>query len=84
MSTIDVDNLRVGVNRMIGDGADVITTTGSFGECHTLFWDEFETLARAEVDVVVTAHTGDLEGPQGRAVYAARSYGNLHQWRWLR
>ena len=51
-STIDVDNLRDGVNRMIGDGLDVIATTGSFGEFHTLLRDEFETLARATVEVV--------------------------------
>lgn len=50
--TIDVDNLRDGVNRMIGDGLDVIATTGSFGEFHTLLRDEFETLARATVEVV--------------------------------
>lgn len=51
-STIDVDNLRAGVNRMIGDGIDVIATTGSFGEFHTLLWPEFETLARATAEVV--------------------------------
>lgn len=51
-STIDVDNLQDAVNRMIGDGADVIATTGSFGEFHTLLWDEFETLARATADAV--------------------------------
>jgi ABC-type transport system substrate-binding protein len=32
----------------------------------------------------VTAHTSDVEGPQGRAVYAIQSYGNIHQWRWVR
>lgn len=51
-STIDLDNLRDGVNRMIGDGIDVIATTGSFGEFHTLLWPEFETLARATAEVV--------------------------------
>lgn len=45
-STIDVNRLRDGVDRMIRDGADVIATTGSFGECHTLLLDEFRTLAR--------------------------------------
>lgn len=50
--TIAVDNLRDGVNRMIGDGANVITTTGSFGECHTLLFDEFKTLVRATIEVV--------------------------------
>lgn len=50
--TIDVDRLRAGVERMVGDGANVIATTGSFGECHTLFNDEFETLARETIEVV--------------------------------
>ncbi len=35
-NTIDVDNLKAGVDRMINDGIDVITTTGSFGECYNL------------------------------------------------
>lgn len=51
-STIDVDNLKAGVERMISDGGDVIATTGSFGEFHTLLWDEFETITRATVKAV--------------------------------
>src|SRR5256885_6955001 len=51
-NTIDVDNLRAGVDRMINDGIDVLATTGSFGEFHTLLPEEFETLARATVEVV--------------------------------
>jgi len=51
-NTIDVDNLRAGVDRMIDDGIDVIATTGSFGEFHTLLLDEFATLARATVEAV--------------------------------
>jgi dihydrodipicolinate synthase/N-acetylneuraminate lyase len=50
--TVDVERLRSGLGRMIADGADVIATTGSFGECHTLLPDEFETLARESADVV--------------------------------
>ena len=50
--TVDVDRLRVAVNRMIDDGVDVISTTGSFGEFHTLLEDEFQTLVRATLDVV--------------------------------
>jgi 4-(2-carboxyphenyl)-2-oxobut-3-enoate aldolase len=37
---------------MINDGIDVITTTGSFGECYNLHWDEYKTLAAAAVDAV--------------------------------
>ena len=51
-NTIDVDNLKIGVDQMINDGIDVITTTGSFGECYNLDWDEYKTLAVAAVDAV--------------------------------
>jgi hydratase-aldolase len=51
-TTIDVARLHHGVDRMIADGADVIATTGSFGECHTLLPDEFRTLAHETVAVV--------------------------------
>ena len=44
-ATVDVGRLRQGLDRMIRDGADVIATTGSFGECHTLLPDEFRTPA---------------------------------------
>jgi 4-(2-carboxyphenyl)-2-oxobut-3-enoate aldolase len=44
-STIDVARLHHGVDRMIRDGVNVLATTGSFGECHTLLLDEFNTLA---------------------------------------
>ncbi len=50
--TVSVERLRAGLDRMVSDGADVIATTGSFGECHTLLPDEFATLARESVDVV--------------------------------
>ena len=43
--TVSVERLRAGVDRMVRDGADVIATTGSFGECHTLLPAEFRTLA---------------------------------------
>jgi len=51
-STIDVGRLHQGLDRMIRDGANVIATTGSFGECHTLLPDEFRTLAHESVAVV--------------------------------
>ena len=43
--TVSIERLRAGVDRMVRDGADVIATTGSFGECHTLLPGEFKTLA---------------------------------------
>lgn len=51
-STIDVGRLHHGLDRMVRDGANVIATTGSFGECHTLLPDEFRTLAHESVAVV--------------------------------
>jgi dihydrodipicolinate synthase/N-acetylneuraminate lyase len=51
-STVDVGRLRQGLDRMIRDGADIIATTGSFGECHTLLPDEFRTLAHETAAVV--------------------------------
>src|ERR1700692_588035 len=52
LDTVDVGNLKAGVDRIITDGVDVIATTGSYGECHTLLPDEFETLVRATIEVV--------------------------------
>ena len=41
------------VDRIIKDGINVIATTGSFGEFHTLLWpEEFETITRATIEVV--------------------------------
>jgi len=51
-ATVDVGRLRHGLDRMIRDGADIIATTGSFGECHTLLPEEFRTLAHETVAVV--------------------------------
>ncbi|MGH7887594.1 MAG: dihydrodipicolinate synthase family protein, partial [Candidatus Binatia bacterium] len=51
-NTIDVDSLKAGVDKMIDDGIDVITTTGSFGECYNLSWEEYKTLAAAAVEAV--------------------------------
>ena len=50
--TVSVERLRSGLDRMVSDGADVIATTGSFGECHTLLPEEFRTLAHESVAVV--------------------------------
>jgi len=50
--TISVERLESGLNRMIADGGDVISTTGSFGECHTLLFDEFKLLAESAAEIV--------------------------------
>ncbi len=52
-NTVAVDNLKTAVDKIIkDDGAQVIATTGSFGEFHTLLWPEFETITRATVEAV--------------------------------
>lgn len=51
-STVAVDRMRAGLDRMIRDGANVISTTGSFGEFHTLLIDEFRTLAHEAASIV--------------------------------
>ena len=51
-NTINVPELEKSVDKIIRDGVHLITTTGSFGECHTLLWDEFKTLAEATVNAV--------------------------------
>ena len=50
--TIAVDNLKEGVDKIIRDGANNIATTGTYGECYNLLFDEFKTLAVATVDAV--------------------------------
>jgi len=50
--TIAVDNLTAGVDRIIKDGIDVISTTGTYGECYNLLWEEFETITTAAVATV--------------------------------
>lgn len=50
--TIAVDNLKEGVDRIIKDGIDLIATTGTYGECYNLLWEEFKTLTMATVDTV--------------------------------
>jgi dihydrodipicolinate synthase/N-acetylneuraminate lyase len=52
VDTVDVGNLTTAVNRIIGDGVDVLSTTGSYGEVSTLLWEEMQTLFRATLDVV--------------------------------
>jgi trans-o-hydroxybenzylidenepyruvate hydratase-aldolase len=50
--TVDVDNLTNAVDRIVKDGVNVISTTGSYGEVYTLLWEEMQTLFKATLDVV--------------------------------
>ena len=50
--TIAVDNLKEGVDKIIKDGVNNIATTGTYGECYNLLFDEFKTLCVATVDAV--------------------------------
>src|SRR6266508_916629 len=45
-----VDNLQEGVDKIIKDGIGLIATTGSFGQCYNLFFDEFQTVVRAAIE----------------------------------
>src|SRR4030067_1571729 len=49
---IPVDNLKEGVDKIIKDGVNNIATTGTYGECYNLLFDEFKTLAVATVEAV--------------------------------
>ncbi len=51
-NTVDVDNLHDGVDRIINDGIGMIATTGSFGQCWNLLFDEFQALVRATIEAV--------------------------------
>jgi hypothetical protein len=42
-NTVQVDNLKAGVERIINDGIDVIIGTESFGECYNPHGDECTT-----------------------------------------
>ena len=50
--TVDVDSLRDLINKLIDDGVNVVSMMGSYGECHTLLWEEFQTLTRTAVETV--------------------------------
>ena len=47
--TVNTVELTRAVDQMIRDGGDVIATMGSFGECHTLLWEEQKKLAEATI-----------------------------------
>lgn len=50
--TVAVDNLKEAVDKIIKDGVNNIATTGTYGECYNLLFDEFKTLAVATVEAV--------------------------------
>jgi dihydrodipicolinate synthase/N-acetylneuraminate lyase len=50
--TVDIAALEAAVEKMVGDGANAIATTGSFGECHTLLWEEQKKLIDSTVQIV--------------------------------
>ena len=51
--TVDTSELTRAVDQIIRDGGiNVLTTTGSFGEFHTLLWEEHKKLIEATVAAV--------------------------------
>ena len=51
-NTVDVDNLKEGLDRAIKDGIHMFATTGTFGQVWNLLEDEWETYIRAAIEVV--------------------------------
>jgi dihydrodipicolinate synthase/N-acetylneuraminate lyase len=51
-NTVDVDNLKAGLDRAIKDGIHMFATTGTFGQVWNLLEDEWETYIRAAIEVV--------------------------------
>jgi hydratase-aldolase len=47
--TVNAAELERAVDQIIRDGVDIITTTGSFGECHTLLWSEKKKIAETTI-----------------------------------
>lgn len=52
--TLDRVETERAVNALIADGVDAVMSTGTFGECATLTWDELHDF----VDIVVSAAAG--------------------------
>lgn len=52
IDTVNTAELEKSVDRIIRDGIDAIATTGSFGECHGLLWEEHKKLIEATVGAV--------------------------------
>jgi hydratase-aldolase len=50
--TVDTAALEAAVDKIIRDGVDAIATMGSFGECHTLLWEEQKKLIEATLGAV--------------------------------
>jgi 4-(2-carboxyphenyl)-2-oxobut-3-enoate aldolase len=51
-NTVEVAQTRKMVRAVVDGGVDVIMTTGTFGECATLTWDELQTFVRTVVEEV--------------------------------
>jgi hydratase-aldolase len=51
-NTINSEELNTAVEKIIGDGINLIATTGSFGEFHTLLWHEHQKLIETTVRAV--------------------------------
>ena len=50
--TVDTAALEAAVDKIIRDGVNAIATMGSFGECHTLLWEEQKKLMEATLGTV--------------------------------
>ncbi|HEX9443537.1 MAG TPA: dihydrodipicolinate synthase family protein, partial [Candidatus Binatia bacterium] len=50
--TVDTAACATAVDKIIRDGVNAIATMGSFGECHTLLWEEKKKLTEATIAAV--------------------------------
>lgn len=51
-NTVDVDNLAEGVDRLVKDGVQVISTASGSGEGWNMLWEEFKTQTRTTLEAV--------------------------------
>ena len=51
-NTVNVQDIRDGLNRAIADGIGMVATTGTFGQVWNLLPNEWETLVRTSIEVV--------------------------------
>lgn len=77
--TVDAVALRRSVDKMIRDGANAIATMGSFGEFHTLLWEEKKKLYDAMLPYLTTGRYVNYLGEDEGEDAVAAAYGPNYQ-----
>ena len=52
INTVNIPESKKMIDAILDAGIEVIMTTGTFGECATLTWDELQTFAQCVIDTV--------------------------------